>query len=70
MAYRGASSSTAQDAPEVTHIEEFLDSIASLPNEVKRNLLLIRTLDKSAKELLVELAAAESEYLAVSVCLF
>jgi hypothetical protein len=46
-----------------TYIEEFLDAIANVPNEVKRNLELMRALDKSAREMGHDLNDTEKKFL-------
>ncbi|CAM9165422.1 unnamed protein product [Chrysoparadoxa australica] len=59
MSYRNAVSQESAS----NYIEEFLDAISNVPNEIKRNLELIRTLDKSGKEMINELVACEKRYL-------
>eukprot|EP00611_Tribonema_gayanum_P020213 TRINITY_DN3646_c0_g2_i1.p1 TRINITY_DN3646_c0_g2~~TRINITY_DN3646_c0_g2_i1.p1 ORF type:complete len:281 (+),score=125.05 TRINITY_DN3646_c0_g2_i1:151-993(+) len=47
----------------MAHIEDFLDAISTIPNEVKRSLYLIRSLDKSNKDGSAELAEAERNFI-------
>ncbi|CAM9430405.1 unnamed protein product, partial [Phaeothamnion confervicola] len=42
---------------------DFIDSVQTLPNEIKRNFELMRTLDKNAKEAMSEISETEKQYL-------
>ncbi|CAM9842400.1 unnamed protein product [Discosporangium mesarthrocarpum] len=52
MAYRGPSS---QSQEEPTYVDDFMDAVANVPNDIKRNYILIRTLDKSAQSIMTDL---------------
>jgi hypothetical protein len=45
-------------------LEDYLEHIATLPNEIKRNLELMRNLDKDGSKSMKELEEAEKKFLA------
>ncbi|CAM9775235.1 unnamed protein product [Scytosiphon promiscuus] len=57
MAYRGP----MQEEP--TFVDDFMDGMATVPNEIRRNSQLMRTLDKDAHGLSTELEALHNKFL-------
>lgn len=45
------------------YLEHYLDSLESLPSELRRNFTLMHELDKKNKDILTEVDAASDEYL-------
>ena len=46
-----------------TYVEDFLENLASLPNEIRRNFELMRALDKEAADAAKELQESEKKVL-------
>ncbi|CAM9707560.1 unnamed protein product [Ascophyllum nodosum] len=57
MAYRGPMQE------EATFVDDFLDGMATVPNEIRRNSQLMRTLDKDAHSLSTDLEALHNKFL-------
>ena len=47
---------------EETFLESFVEHISDLPNDIRRNLDLVKDLDKSSSDIVVRLRAAEEAY--------
>ncbi|CAM9785104.1 unnamed protein product, partial [Ectocarpus sp. 6 AP-2014] len=57
MAYRGPMQE------EATFVDDFMDGMTTMPNEIRRNSQLMRTLDKDAHGLSSELEALHNKFL-------
>eukprot|EP01084_Bolivina_argentea_P248606 415881_1 len=60
---RRGNSTRRDDVEGGTLLEDFVESVRNLPNEMQRNLELIRSLDSSCREEAMELADCEKAYL-------
>eukprot|EP00934_Nitzschia_sp_Nitz4_P006489 Nitzschia sp. Nitz4//scaffold117_size69655//27204//28340//NITZ4_006023-RA/size69655-snap-gene-0.8-mRNA-1//-1//CDS//3329533648//6479//frame0 len=56
-------STSTMGRSDVTYLESFIEHIATMPAEVRRNLELMKDLDQSAKEMLDEMVFLQDEYM-------